>query len=279
MLTIASFKKFLFLSFIIVCYFFRISYAQDFTLIAKIDTAAKFATVDNLGNIYLVNPKNEVLKYNKKGKLLWNYTQNSFGNISEIDVTDPLRVVLFYQDMQQMVVLNNTLNEISRYSFTDNVSNFISTIATANNNGFWVYDQINRQLKKLTNNFIDDINTGNIYQRDDINASVNYMIFENNYLYLNDVNKAIHIFDGYGNYYKTALVKTPQYFSVAGNNLFYLEGNFLIRYNFLTFKTDKYALPIQNLACNIFLKNEHLIILTEKGLSLWFVNGALYENN
>ena len=92
--------------------------AQEYQFIAKIDTVAKIATVDNFGNVFLVTPKNEVLKFNPKGKFLWNYTNNNFGEITQLDVTDPLRVILYYAAYQQVVVLNNNLSEISRFSFS-----------------------------------------------------------------------------------------------------------------------------------------------------------------
>src|SRR6476646_5964235 len=89
--------------------------AQEYQFIAKIDTTAKLATVDNFGNVFVVTPKNEVLKLNPKGKFLWNYTNKNFGEITQLDVTDPLRVILYYAAYQQIVVLNNNLSEISKF--------------------------------------------------------------------------------------------------------------------------------------------------------------------
>lgn len=91
--------------------------SQEYTLMAKIDTIAKIATVDNFGNLFVVTPQNELLKFNNTGKLLWNYSNRTYGEIKLLDVTDPLRVILYYADFQQIVVLNNNLSEIAKYNF------------------------------------------------------------------------------------------------------------------------------------------------------------------
>ena len=242
---------------------------QDFTSIIKIDTIANLAAIDNFGNIFLVTPKNEVLKFSPYGKFLWNYTNNGYGNISQIDVSDPLRVILYYPDYQQMVILNNNLNEISKFSFNDSPNHFITLVASSNNNGFWVYDSVNRELKKLTNNFTEDLNTGNIYQRDDLNIQGNFMLNSNEYLFINDASKGIQIFDRFGNFFKTAVVKPIKQFDVDGNNIAYLEGGILYSYNFITFETKKINIPIQAGFKDAVFHNNRLIILNEKGVSLW----------
>jgi hypothetical protein len=245
------------------------SQAQAFKLVAKIDTLANIATIDNFGNLFLVTPHNEVMKFNPKGKFLWNYTNNAYGNISQIDVSDPLRVILYYPDYQQLIVLNNNLNEISKFSFNTNPSQLITLVASANNNGFWIYDAVNRQLKKLTNVFTEDLSTGNIYQRDGLNPQANFMLFTDAYLLINDVGKGVQIFDRFGNFFKTALINCAKHFSVNGNEIFYVENKQLKCYNFLTFDTKVIQTPITPNFVDMILHNQLLIILTEKGVTLW----------
>lgn len=247
------------------------SIAQQFKLIAKIDTLASLAAVDNFGNLFLVTPKNEVLKFNPKGKFLWNYTNNAYGDISQIDVSDPLRVILYYPAYQQLIVLNNNLSEISKFNFSNNPSQLVSLVASANNNGFWVYDAINRELKKLSNNFTEDIATGNIYQRDGLNPQANFMLNSDQYLFINDASKGVHIFDRFGNYFKTAVINCEKHFDVTGNQIFYVENKKLHSYNFLTFESKILETPSKQGFTDMILHNQQLIILTEKGLSLWAI--------
>ena len=247
------------------------SKAQEFQFIAKIDTVAKLASVDNFGNLFVVNPKNEVLKYNPQGKFLWNYTNKTFGDISQLDVTDPLRVILFYAGFQQIVVLNNNLSEISQYSFNQNPEKQITLIASANNNGFWVYDQINRELKKLTNSFTDDLKTGNIYQRNGFDMQANFMVSDEQYVFINDVQEGVRIFDQYGNFVKTAVIDSENEFEINGSVIYFFKNQKLMGYNYLTFEYKEVLLPTKSKISNALLRFDRLIILNEKGLTLWAV--------
>lgn len=244
-------------------------FAQDFKLKAKIDTIAKLATVDNFGNLFLITLENEVIKFNPKGNFLWNYTNNAFGNINQIDVTDPLRVILYYPDYQQLVVLNNNLNEISKFNFSTNPNQLVTLVASANNSGFWVYDALNRQIKKLSNNFTEDLNTSNIYQRDGLNLQANFMLNNNDYLFINDLGNGVQIFDRFGNFFKTAVITSNQHFSVNGSEIFYVLNKQLLSYNYLTFENKVIPTPLLPNITDMILNNQQLIILTEKGVTLW----------
>ncbi|MBU0697163.1 MAG: hypothetical protein KKE39_11690 [Bacteroidetes bacterium] len=245
--------------------------AQEYQFIAKIDTVAKIATVDNFGNVFVITLKNEVLKFNPKGKFLWNYTNNNFGEITQLDVTDPLRVILYYAAYQQIVVLNNNLSEISKFSFSRNPDVQISLIASANNNGFWAYDQINRELIKLTNYFADDIKSGNIYQRDGLNLQVDFMLTDDQNVYLNDTLEGIRIFDQYGNFIKSAVIYPKKGFEVDGNLIYYFDEGKLMSYNTLSFALKEVLLPKKGNISNVLLRYRRLLILGEKDLTLWAV--------
>jgi hypothetical protein len=245
------------------------NYAQDFKLIAKIDTVAKMAQLDNFGNLFIITPANDVLKFNPQGKFLWNYSNKSFGDVSQIDVTDPMRVILYYQGFQQIVVLNNNLSEISKFSFNQNPDVQITQIASANNNGFWVYDQINRELKKLTNSFIDDLSSGNLYQRNGIDMDAIYMLTDEKYVYLNDKKTGVRIFDRFGNFYKTAVVYPPKDFEVSNDEISFFDNGNLMKYNYLSFKLDKIELPDTKNKVNALFRFNRLVILTEKDITLY----------
>jgi hypothetical protein len=245
--------------------------AQEYQFIAKIDTAAKIVNLDNLGNLFVVTPKNEVLKFNPQGKFLWNYTNKTFGEVSQIDVTDPLRVILYYEGYQQIVVLNNNLSEISKFTFNQNPNQQITLVASANNNGFWVYDQLNRELRKLTNNFIDDLKSGNIYQRNGFDMQANFMLTDDQYIYINDAKEGVRIFDRFGNFFKTAVVYPKNNFEVNDDEIYFMKDSALMKYNINTYQLSKIDLPIKESFIDATLRFSRLVILREKDITLWAV--------
>jgi hypothetical protein len=245
--------------------------AQEYQFIAKIDTAAKIVNLDNLGNLFVVTPKNEVLKFNPQGKFLWNYTNKTFGEVSQIDVTDPLRVILYYEGYQQIVVLNNNLSELCKFTFNQNPNQQITLVASANNNGFWVYDQLNRELRKLTNNFIDDLKSGNIYQRNGFDMQANFMLTDDQYIYINDAKEGVRIFDRFGNFFKTAVVYPKNNFEVNDNEIYFMKDSALMKYNINTYQLSKIDLPIKESFIDATLRFSRLVILREKDITLWAV--------
>lgn len=247
------------------------AYAQDFKLLTKIDTVAKIADIDNFGNLFIVTPANDVMKFDPKGIFLWSYANKSYGEISQLDVTDPLRIILYYAAYQQIVVLNNNLSEIGNYSFNQNPDLQISLVASTNNNGFWAYDQINRELKKLSNFFVEDLKSGNIYQRNGFDMHATAMVTENQQVYINDTTAGIRIFDRYGNFIKTAVIDIEDGFNVEGNEVYFTKGNKLMSYNYLTFDLKEIPLPESSDFKKAILRFGRLVILGEKDLTLWAV--------
>ena len=265
------FRKIIFL-FILMIWLLSLKVkAQEYQFITKIDTAAKMVNLDNLGNLFVVTPKNELLKFNPQGKFLWNYTNKTYGEVSQIDVTDPLRVILYYEGYQQIVVLNNNLSEISKFTFNQNPNQQITLVASANNNGFWVYDQINRELKKLTNNFIDDLKSGNIYQRNGFDMQANFMLTDDQYIYINDKKEGIRIFDRYGNFFKTAVIYPLNNFEVNDDDIYFMKDSAFMKYNINTYRLSKIDLPIKESFIAAALRFSRLVILREKDITLWAV--------
>jgi hypothetical protein len=238
-------------------------------LIARIDTSAVLLALDNLDNTYLVTPQNELLKYDASGKLKWNYSIKNLGKLSQVDVRDPMRIVLFYPAFQQVVVLNNNLNEISRYSFIKDNSKQITLVTSANTNGYWVFDQNNRELLKLSNDFTDELKSGNIYQQTGKDLQPDLIQSDDQYVYLHDPKEGILQFDRFGAYSKTILTDSLHYFQVNENSIFYLLGNSIKKLQIQTYNEVLYPLPLQVPVKQAIKGNKIISILTEKAVFLY----------
>ena len=61
-----------------------------------------FFTTDNIGNIYAVK-EDELMKYLPSGRFFARYSNLKLGSITAVDATNPLKIVLYYRDFQQIV--------------------------------------------------------------------------------------------------------------------------------------------------------------------------------
>ncbi|TZF86001.1 hypothetical protein FW774_02770 (plasmid) [Pedobacter sp. BS3] len=222
------------------------AFAQAAPYPVHIDVPAVHVAADNLDQVYLVTAKGELLKYSPSGKLLWRYSNKSFGEITSLDVTDPMRITLFYSGLQQLVVLNNTLSEIARYNFRKDINKQVTLAATANNNGYWIYDQNNRELHKLTNDFNDDQRSGNIYQQTGINISPDILLANDQYVYLHDARQGVLLFDRFGAYIKTVLTDNLTDLQVKYDWLMYRYGNVWKSMNTQTYESSSEKLPVKD---------------------------------
>lgn len=105
----------------------------------------RFIGIDNFKNTYYL--KNRVLhKHGADGNFEYNALQ--LGRITSVDIINPLKVIIFFQDTNTVVLLDNKLNEIDRISF-DNLREFlnVSTATNAGNNSLWIFNVDSQQLE------------------------------------------------------------------------------------------------------------------------------------
>src|SRR6478736_4485000 len=84
---------------VIYCIFSIIFFisATSFSLINSYETKAQLIAVDNFGNFYS-SSNNGILKFSPDGKYLYRYEEFRYGKIVVIDVSNPLKMLVFYRD-------------------------------------------------------------------------------------------------------------------------------------------------------------------------------------
>ncbi len=105
----------------------------------------RFVGIDNFKNTYFV--RDRVLhKQGEDGNFIYNALQ--LGRITSVDIINPLKVVVFFQDTNTVVLLDNKLSEIERITF-NNMRDFLNVGAATNagNNNFWLFNMDTQQLE------------------------------------------------------------------------------------------------------------------------------------
>ena len=71
-------------------------------------------TIDNLDNIYVLNSRNQVKKFNANGDSVAIYNDvKKFGKVTLIDVSNPMKILLYYRDFATVVMLDRFLNSVN----------------------------------------------------------------------------------------------------------------------------------------------------------------------
>lgn len=105
----------------------------------------EFAGQDNFGNVYSIY-ENEFRKNPKEGKLSF-YKNVSLGKIHQVDLQNPLQIVLFYKQFTSVVLLDNQLNETTKINFSDlPIPLNPEAVSLASQNKLWLYDMLSQKL-------------------------------------------------------------------------------------------------------------------------------------
>ena len=201
-------------------------------------------TIDNLDNIYILNSRNQLKKFNANGDSIAVFNDvKKFGQASLIDVSNPLKVLLYYKDFATIVALDRFLNVVNTIDLRKQNIFQAKAIAQSYDNRVWVYDELENKLKKVDED-------GKILQETPdfrqlfAQAPIPQKIFDQDqYVYLYDSAQAIFVFDYYGALKNKILVSHWQNFKVAGKYIFGSNGDILHRYEISSFRLDEWKMP------------------------------------
>lgn len=133
--------------FLFVCYQ-STTLAQSYSVTKLKETPLKaetFVGADNFQNLYYT-ARNTL--YKKSAKEVIEYAALNLGEITSVDLINPLKLIVFYQESNTVVVLDNTLAEIRRINFSA-IENFrnVSQATNAGDRRLWIFNMDIQRLE------------------------------------------------------------------------------------------------------------------------------------
>lgn len=201
-------------------------------------------TVDNLDNVYILNSRNQLKKLNANGDSVAIYNDvKKFGQASLIDVTNPLKILLYYKDFATIVMLDRFLNVVNVVDLRKQGILQAKAIGQSNDNKIWVYDEAEAKLKKLDESGKLLLETPDIRLLTGQAAVPSRIFDENRYVYLYDPEKEVFVFDYFGTFKNGILISHWQNLKVAGKYIFGTKADSIYRYDINTTRYDEWTLP------------------------------------
>ena len=233
-----------------------------------------YFNVDNLDNIYLVNSSNQLKKLTSNGDSVGIFNDvRKYGKLFSIDVTNPLKLLLYYQNFSTVVVLDRFLNIRNVINLRrQNIFN-VKTIASSYDNNIWLFDEGDAKLKKIDDNGEVLTETVDCRLLFDTVPSPTQIIDQDGFVNLYDPEKGFFIFDIYGALKsKTAFLHWKNV-EVINKNLYGFSDNILYQYLPGTLQTKEYTLPAYfSDAIQVKAANGKLYLLNKTGLQQYRVN-------
>lgn len=96
--------------------------------------------VDNYKSTYMLNNNVLIKENNNETKTYQNF---NFGNISTVDIINPFEIVVFYDEFNTVVILDNVLNLMRTIQFPNNISFSRKGIT----NKIWIYNEDENKIQ------------------------------------------------------------------------------------------------------------------------------------
>jgi hypothetical protein len=243
----------------------------NYQLVKSNQVNAQMMTTDKLGNCYTVLENNEVDKYNNIGVKEFNFSNKNLGKLKWVDATNPLKLLLFYPDFNQVVMLDNKLSLRTQFSLRELDILQPLLICTSVNDGIWIYDQEDFQLKRLDTDLKIMQESGNIVQVTGVTLQPVQLVEANGYLYLNNPKTGVLVFDLFGTYYKTIPIKNIAAFQIVGDELFYFKEKKGYTFHLKTLADTPYEMPdiADTTVQSIRIENQKLFLLKPGALNIY----------
>ncbi|MDB5202012.1 MAG: hypothetical protein JWQ27_1421 [Ferruginibacter sp.] len=201
-------------------------------------------SIDVLDNIYLITAGNQLKKLNANGDSIAAFSEvKKYGNPSLIDVSNPLKVLVYYKNFSTVVALDRLLSLRNTINFRKQNIFTVKTLANSYDNNIWLFDEQDLKLKKISEE-------GKLLQEStdwrllfDTVPSPSQIIDSDNFVYLYDEAKGFYIFDYYGSFKNLLPFLHWEHVAVSGNKLYGIFNNNLYSYELKSLRLRNYPLP------------------------------------
>ncbi|HEX8576017.1 MAG TPA: hypothetical protein VF677_06945 [Flavobacterium sp.] len=222
--------------------------------------ALELVAKDQFGYHYYV--KNNVFSKSKEEKTL-EYKNIPLGKITKVDLQNPLKIVLFYEDFNTVILLDNQLNEIQKINFSSLVTPVVAgAVAMASQNRLWVYDIILQQI-----GLYDYLKNNHLSHTQSLQGNLRYYEADFNHFQWIDDQLHWYICDIFGKV--SSYGKVPDFEQIHIINpqiIIYLKSGTLFLKNCSTNKT--YTIEHNDKSVKSFsYKDQALTIFTTHGIS------------
>ena len=197
-------------------------------------------------NQFYVLEKNKLTRYNADGQENGGYADFRQGPFSQLDVSNPMKVLLFHEDMQRISMLDRSLNLIRVIQLADRGIMQAGSVCLAANGDIWIFDIADMRLKRVRELGAPLILTESqpLTMVPGIIADPLQMLEHNGAVFLADKTQGILQFDQLGNFSRKIPCTELRSMQVFKQKLYVFTGHSFIRFGENNLLPDTLEVPI-----------------------------------
>jgi len=231
--------------------------------------------VDALENIYVVTADYQLKKMNSDGLVLFVYNNTSiYRKPTQIDVTNPLKILLYYEPLGFIITLDKLLTVRNKFNIHTVQYFNIPAIASSYDNNIWIYDGEALKVKKIDDRgvMLTESQEMSVFG-DKIPEHVSLLADEKQVL-LYDEKKGFYCFDWSGTFKEVVIpFLNWKYVGLNGKTVYGFKGNKLMLYEWQSLNLKEIDLP-DGLTENYKMKviNKKLYVLANDGVRIYDID-------
>ncbi len=234
--------------------------------------SVRFATADNLGNIYIVTPQNAVEKYDSDGRLVGRYTNNRAGFAKAVDAANPMKVMVWYGDFKIVAFLDRNLTPLGELNLIQAGYPEVRAVAAAADGNLWIYDEVAFQLKKISPEGILLAESPRLNALLPERLSIETLWDNGSQVYAFSPEQGLMCFDAYAQFrYRTPLVADAHSCTASGERIACLTARYLLMLDRLRLSERYLPLPTtaRDPKAAMWLAQDLLLIQQDAQLHVW----------
>lgn len=231
-------------------------------------------SVNNLGEIYLINSSNQLKKLDGKGDSAGVFNQvTKYGKLTYVESQNPWKTILFYGNFSTIVLLDKFLNVLTSINLRKHNIFEVKAVTSSYDNHIWVYDETDNKLKKIDDAGNTILETVDLRTLLDPVPSPVQIIDGNGFVYLYDPNIGLYTFDSYGTYKNKLAFLHWKHVAVNGKYIFGFDSTYFYSYELGTMKFKKYLLPpVFAEYTSVKVGNSKIYLLKDKKLMVYSIS-------
>jgi hypothetical protein len=231
------------------------------------------ASIDRRGTLYLTDRDNNLRQLSRDGQPLNTYSPPQPGHVSVLEAWNQNSLLVFYDDRQQVLLLDRFLAPLSEIRLADYIDGTVRTATLAPDGLLWLFDESNLVLREFDPQALRVVQSTPLdlligRSRPDFRFLRQYQ----NNLYLVDRTTGIFVFDNLGNYRKKLPFPGLDFVTFRGDELVYLGGgqlHFFHLYN-LTERTQPLPPDLDATTVRqVLLGDQYAYFVTTKGIAIY----------
>ena len=203
----------------------------------------EYFTADNLGNLFLVSKRNDLIKVNSKGEVLAKVNFKVYGKLESLDVSNPFELYAFYKEQQFVLILDNMLSVLAKLDLSDISNGEVTAVCRSYDNQLWLFDASRTKLMKYDKTLNATEESLPFATWSSEKWKPHYMIDNEQHLILLDSIQGVAVFDAFANYFKRIqFLKKPD-IQVEASRIYYRSDSLIVGYDYKLFQSDTARVP------------------------------------